>query len=59
VHIRENILARYLTDNTNAWQMRADGSYVRRTPSGKPFNVQESLIELPSTKLLFPSEVEA
>jgi len=38
--------------------MKADGSYVRRTPAGKPFTTQEYLLNHPSTKLLFPAEVE-
>jgi polyphosphate kinase len=58
-HIRDQILEKYFDDNTNAWDMVPDGSYVRRTPSGKPFTVQEHLLNQPSTKVQFPADVEA
>ena len=52
------VLEKYLADNTNAWEMQADGSYVRRTITGKHFTAQEYLLNHPSTKLLFPADVE-
>lgn len=58
-HIRDQVLAKYLLDDTNAWDMQPDGSYVRRTPGAKPFSVQEYLMAHPTTKLLFPTESEA
>jgi polyphosphate kinase len=42
--IREGLLP-YLRDNVQAWEMRADGSYVRLAPRrGKPFSAQEALL---------------
>lgn len=49
-HLRHNILDVYWNDNTNFWDMQADGSYVRRKPKSnqKPFNAQENLSRKPS-----------
>jgi polyphosphate kinase len=41
-----DVLDRSLADNTNAWALRADGAWIRRTPDGGPRNVQRGLIEL-------------
>ncbi len=41
-----DILDRSLADNTNAWDLGADGSWTRRTPNGTPRSVQRELIEL-------------
>ncbi|BCN94167.1 polyphosphate kinase [Thiomicrorhabdus immobilis] len=39
-------LAMYLQDNTGAWILQADGSYVAKQPHGeKPYNAQALLIE--------------
>ncbi len=57
-HVRDQILGRYFCDNTNAWDMEPDGSYLRRVPDGKPFTIQQYLIDHPSSKVLFPNEVE-
>ena len=40
------VLDRSLADNTNAWDLGADGDWTRRSPSGEPRNVQRELIEL-------------
>jgi polyphosphate kinase len=40
-----DILDRSLADNTNAWDLRQDGGWERRTPAGEPRNVQRELIE--------------
>jgi polyphosphate kinase len=49
VKLRERIihdLESWLADNTNAWLLRADGSYVRAQPGDEaPYNAQESLLE--------------
>jgi len=37
-------LERSLADNTNAWELRPDGSWERRTPDGDPRNVQRELM---------------
>ncbi|MFI5385616.1 MAG: polyphosphate kinase 1 [Fimbriimonadales bacterium] len=58
-HVRDQILERYLGDNTNAWEMQPDGSYVRRVPDGKAFTVQRHFMDHPSTRLLFPNEADA
>ncbi|MGM0541606.1 MAG: polyphosphate kinase 1 [Pseudomonadota bacterium] len=39
-------LAIYLEDNTSAWLLQPDGSYIRKPQNGKtPFNAQQALIE--------------
>jgi polyphosphate kinase len=55
-HIRDEILANYLKDTINTWQMSADGSYKRRLGSAPDFQAQNYFMENPSTKVLFPSE---
>lgn len=57
-HVRDQILAQYFADNTNAWDMAPDGTYARRVPAGKPFTVQKYFLEHPSTKTLFPNDDE-
>ncbi|MGH2964068.1 MAG: polyphosphate kinase 1 [Solirubrobacterales bacterium] len=41
-----DVLDRSLADNTNAWDLGADGNWTRRSPNGEPRNVQRELIEL-------------
>jgi len=41
-----DVLDRSLADNTNAWELGEDGSWIRRRPDGEPRNVQRELIEL-------------
>jgi polyphosphate kinase len=47
--LRERIihdLESWLADNTNAWLLQTDGSYVRTQPGDEaPYNAQESLLE--------------
>ena len=40
-------LESYLTDNTQAWVLQSDGSYVRQSPSGNQNarNAQATLLE--------------
>ncbi|MEM7404528.1 MAG: polyphosphate kinase 1 [Pseudomonadota bacterium] len=41
----EHGLMAYLRDNTEAWEMRADGSYVRLSPDAdEPFSAQQTLV---------------
>jgi len=40
-----DVLDRSLADNTNSWDLDADGSWRRRVPEGEPRNVQQELIE--------------
>ena len=40
-----DVLGRSLADDTNAWDLRPDGSWVRRTPGAEPRSVQRELIE--------------
>jgi polyphosphate kinase len=40
-----DVLDRSLADNTNAWELREDGSWVRRQPNGEPRTVQRELAE--------------
>ena len=39
------VLDRSLADNTNAWDLREDGGWVRRDTDGEPRSVQRELIE--------------
>ncbi|HTQ08548.1 MAG TPA: polyphosphate kinase 1, partial [Fimbriimonadaceae bacterium] len=57
-HIRDQILQRYFCDNTNAWDMKPDGTYARREPDGQAFTIQDYLIDHSSTKILYPNDVE-
>jgi polyphosphate kinase len=45
-HLRENVLAAYLRDNTRSRLMKSDGTYVRLKPGEKEekFDVQEWLV---------------
>jgi polyphosphate kinase len=40
-----DVLDRSLADNTNAWELRADGTWERRQVIGEPRSVQRELIE--------------
>jgi polyphosphate kinase len=40
-----DILDRSLADDTNAWDLRSDGSWERRRPGAEPRSVQRELIE--------------
>lgn len=44
--VKEEALDDYLADNLNAWQLGADGEYVKRTPQGEemPFSAQSALL---------------
>jgi polyphosphate kinase len=45
--LREDLLDtldRCFGDNTNAWELGEDGSWVRRAPNGEPRSVQRELI---------------
>lgn len=53
-HLSENILKPYLKDNVKAWEMLPSGAYVRaETKGAKRFNVQEYLIDHPTTRSLY------
>jgi polyphosphate kinase len=41
-----DVLDRCLADNTNAWVLNEDGTWIRRHPDGEPHNVQRELMEL-------------
>jgi polyphosphate kinase len=41
-----DVLDRCLADNTNAWVLNEDGTWIRRRPDGEPRNVQRELMEL-------------
>ena len=45
--VRREGLLNYLDDNQNAWELQADGSYVKRTPAAgeAPFSAQLSLLQ--------------
>lgn len=54
-YLRDELLAKYLEDNTNAWVLHADGHYERRIPGKRVFSVQNYLMAHPTTRSLFPS----
>jgi len=41
-----DVLDRCLADNTNAWVLQGDGTWIRRRPDGEPHNVQRELMDL-------------
>jgi polyphosphate kinase len=41
-----DVIDRSLADNTNAWDLNANGDWVRRHPDGEPRNVQRELMEI-------------
>jgi polyphosphate kinase len=44
--VRAEALDNYLADNCDAWELQADGRYVRRTPGGAaPHSAQSALME--------------
>jgi polyphosphate kinase len=45
-----DVLDRCLADNTNAWVLGQEGSWLRRRPNGEPRNVQRELIEIHETR---------
>ena len=50
-HLRDGVLAPYLRDTRNAWEMRPDGRYRRRAPrkGEADFSAQDWLLSHPST----------
>lgn len=42
----ERLLEHYLSDNTSAWDMQSDGTFVQRQPEDEPRAVQRDLIDL-------------
>ena len=41
-----DVLDRCLADNTNAWVLQGDGTWIRRRPDGEAHNVQRELMDL-------------
>jgi polyphosphate kinase len=54
-----DVLDRSFADNTNSWELHADGGWERRQPNGQPRNLQRELIELHQAKAASGAEVEA
>ena len=53
VTVRDMVVDYALRDNTNAWELGADGSYVRLSPEGgQEFSSQTALCDMPATRLL-------
>lgn len=54
-YLRDELLAKYLEDTTNAWLLQPDGSYERRSAGkGKPFSAQAHFMANPTTRTLSP-----
>jgi polyphosphate kinase len=53
-----DVLDRSLADNTNSWQLDADGAWTRRRPDGRPRNVQRELIERHAERSASGAKVE-
>jgi len=53
-----DVLDRSFADNTNAWELGADGSWRRRRSDGTPRSVQRELIERHQAKAATGAEVE-
>ncbi len=53
-----DFLDRSFADNTNAWQLGADGDWTRRRPDGEPRNLQRELIERHIAKAESGAKVE-
>jgi polyphosphate kinase len=54
----EDVLDRCFADNTNAWDLHSDGSWIRRQPDGEPRNVQRELLERHAAKAASGAKAE-
>jgi polyphosphate kinase len=53
-HIREVLLKRYLEDTVHAWDLRADGTYHKRSPGkDQAFDAQAWFMENPPSRVLY------
>jgi polyphosphate kinase len=53
-----DVLDLSLADNTNSWELHADGTWVRRRPDGEPRNLQRELIERHTERAASGAKVE-
>jgi polyphosphate kinase len=53
-----DVLDRSFADNTNAWDLAADGGWTRRRPDGEPRNVQRELIDRHAAKAASGAKAE-
>jgi polyphosphate kinase len=53
--VKQEVLDIYLRDNTNAWKLQSDGSYIRRKPAKNDpaFNSHLWLLSNPTSKSAF------
>ena len=54
-----DVLDRSFADNTNSWELHADGDWERRRPNGEPRNLQRELIERHQAMAATGAEVES
>ena len=53
-----DVLDRSLADNTNSWELGADGTWTRRRPDGEPRSVQRELMERHTERAASSATVE-
>ncbi|HXV52178.1 MAG TPA: polyphosphate kinase 1 [Solirubrobacterales bacterium] len=53
-----DVLDRSLADNTNSWELGADGTWTRRRPDGEPRSVQPELMERHTERAASSATVE-
>jgi polyphosphate kinase len=53
-----DVLDRSLADNTNSWELQADGEWVRRQPGDEPRNVQRELMDIHAERSASGAAVE-
>jgi polyphosphate kinase len=53
-----DVLDRSFEDNTNAWDLDADGDWTRRRPDGEPRNVQREMIDRHAAKAASGAKAE-
>jgi polyphosphate kinase len=53
-----DVLDRSFADNTNSWDLDADGDWTRRRPDGEPRNLQGEMLELHAARAASGAKAE-